>query len=164
MPTPVIETIAQAIATTLATITSANGYAVTCEVVRPPRRPTHSPTNGTTVLQLDAIENGTPETAVSGIKLNRTSVWTIDHYVEPADDDTAPIDQLYAVAIAEIERALADEYWDDFEGAGAFAGIGHSAELRAPGLMKNPDGTTAGVTVTIAVKYSHTDRDPYTAL
>lgn len=166
---PGLEQIARKINARLRTITAGEGYLITCApIVRPRRRADYSPTHGMTVLRLDSFEEGEPETAAAGVKMFRTAIWTIDHYIEPADDDDRPLDLLQAVAIAEIERALAEDFYldasDTFAGAGGFAGLGHSAELRLPQILVDPDGATAGVRVSLAVGYAATDLDPYTLL
>lgn len=169
MKLPVIEQIARKIAARLRTIEAGNGYAATVtELVRPRRRNQYAPANGVTVLQLEAFEEGESEIGISSIKTYRTAVWTIDHFIEPSDDDNTPLDLLESIAIAEIERALAEDFHLDasgtYGGAGGFDGIGHNAELRAPQLVNAADGSTAGVRVTIAVGYAYEANDPYTPL
>jgi len=166
---PVIEQIARKIEARLKTVDAGHGYLVTCaQVVRPSRRNQWAPANGVTLLELDSFEDGEPETHASGLKLTRTGVWTVRMFVEPSDDDDTPMDALYAVAIAELERAIAADFYldadDTFAGPGGYDGLGHNTELRAPQLVQDQNGTTTGVRVTVAIGYAHADNDPYTAL
>jgi hypothetical protein len=163
MTYPVVEQIAQKIVTRLETIDQGNGYSVTVrEVVRPRRRAAHSPINGMAVLQLDSFAQDQDEIASLGVKLRRTATFAIDYYVEPADSDPRPYDQLQAIAIAEIEKALAIDFYES--DSGAYAGVGYNARLETPQLIRAEDDSSAGVRVRISVDYQHTDLDPYTPL
>lgn len=170
MSDPIVEKIALKIAARLETVKEAEDYAIeVTELVRPARRPKHSPHHGVTILRLEGFEAGEGGEIGQGgsLVLERTALWAIDYALEPADADTTPIDKLAAVAIAELERALAEDFYldaaDTFAGPGGFAGLGHNAELRPPQILMDEDGATAGVRVNLAVSYRHTDRDPYTA-
>jgi hypothetical protein len=162
MSFPADEQIGQAIATQLATLTTANGYDIElADVIRPTRRPQLTPANMVAILQLDTYEQGDPETDSLGIKTHRTGVWIIDVFVEPSDDDATPYDQLRSQAIAEVERCLVEAMNANTR---AFGGLGYNAELRAPQMLDAPEGGSAGIRVTLAVSYRYVDYDPYTIL
>lgn len=166
MQLPVIEQIARKIAARLKTIEPGNGYRIhVTELVRPRRRNVYTPGDGVTVLELDSIEDGTHEIGETSLMRYRTAVWLVTHFIEPSDHDPMPLDLMQSIAIAELERALAEDFELDAEGTyagpGGFAGIGHNADLRPPQLVTTADGGTAGVRVTLAVGYHHTDRNPY---
>lgn len=162
MTYPADDQITRAIATQLATLTTANGYAIElAEVVRPVRRSQFTPSHLLAVLQLDTYEQGDPETDSLGIKTHRTGAWIIDVFVEPGDDDATPYDQLRSIVIAEVERCLVEAM---NENTRAFGGLGYHAELRAPQLLDAPDGGSAGVRINLAVSYRYVDSDPYTII
>jgi hypothetical protein len=163
MTYPVVEQIAQKIVTRLLTITQGNGYDVTVkDVVRPKRRADHSPADGITLLQLDSFAQDQDEISSLGVKLRRTATFAIDFYVEPADSDPRPYDQLQAIAIAELEKALAIDFYES--DSGAYAGVGYNARLESPQLIRADDDSSAGVRVRVSVDYQHTDLDPYTPI
>lgn len=157
---PVVEQITAKIATQVALITGDEGYLIdVLKVVRPTRRNDYTANDGTLVLLLESFEPGDSEISATSIALERTAVWTLDYFIEPGDGVTTPIDQLQAIAVAEIERALAGNFAADPRHA--FDGLGYNAELRPPQLISSADGATTGVRVNLAITYRHTETDPY---
>lgn len=106
MSYPIIEQIAQAIATQLATVTVGNGYNVTvAEVVRPTKGGTEDfePSNMTVVLKQGDIsqEDETQHQCIGWI-VN----FHIDCIARPSDTTTTPYDQTLNVFRSDVEKAL----------------------------------------------------------
>lgn len=161
---PVIEQIARKAAARLESVHPGNGYIFkVAEVVRPKRRNDYSPSDGVAVLQMQSFDQGDPETDSQGLKMWRTVNYKIDVFIEPADNDERPYDLLCAIAIAEIERAFTVDFYPT-SGIGPFAGKASNAYFNAPQILEDQNGRSAGVRLNLAVRYRHTDTDPYTPL
>jgi hypothetical protein len=132
------------------------------QVVRASRREQISPLDATCYLRFSGYEAATPTagdadpTGRMGLTLNRVGSWEIDYQVEPPDADPTAIEQLRHIAIAEIERGIAEAFEHD-------PLPGYLWELRPPEHLTSPDDTLSGVRINIAVRYRHTERNPYSS-
>lgn len=156
---PVVERIAQAVATRLATVTTANGYQVElADVVRPLRRGDYVPQDSLCVL-----EQLSPFDAPDGDYLmgnEPARVWVqpflITLYVQPDETDTTPVDTRVNLIRSEVERAVmaGDGTW------GSLA-LGNT-HLAGADYIDSADGSYSGVQITLEITYRVPQSDPYT--
>jgi len=159
---PLIEQITRKIKARLITITQGNGYQIVVrEVVRPKRRNDYSPAEGVAVLRLATFEQGEEINNTIGLLKQRSNVWEIDYFIQTPEDDDRPLDLLQAIAIAEIERALSTDFYND--AGGAYDGLGWGAKTLSPQLIEASDASIAGVRINLEVSYRFAENDPYTA-
>jgi hypothetical protein len=151
MATAIVELIAQNIATALATVTVANGYANTLIVER--RKPAG---NAPVRDGLAVLFQGDPE-AGSGQPLQRRE-WRQPFHVllcaTQADSESGNIDARLNSLRADVEKVLL--------AAPNRGGYAVDTELQPPHFATNTHGDVEAVVVTVEVTYRTAWNDPYT--
>lgn len=161
---PVIEQIARLVKTRLESVTANNGYIYSVvEVVRPKRRNDYSPKDGVVVMQMESFDQFRPETDDQGLLISRAVTFAIDAFIEPSDEDETAYDHLCAIAMSEIERAFTVDFYPT-GGIGPFAGKANDASMNAPQIIRDKNGRSAGVRMSLTVRYRYADTDPYNPL
>ena len=158
MSTPVVELIAQALATQLETITVANGYEVTVSTVHRPVRlglPTALEAYDIVVQQDDPTLDEELEDGVNGI-LQWIQPFLVQCFVRPSETSSDPVDGVVNVFRSDIEKAMlgSESWW--------VSGIVGTAVPNFENII-TPDGQYEGGQSTLAVKYRVDRTDPYTA-
>ncbi|HUX15571.1 MAG TPA: hypothetical protein VMW52_03810 [Phycisphaerae bacterium] len=154
-PYPLIERIARAIATALATITAANGYRTTVsEVLRPRRTGERVTPKANMILLLQAGIGPEEELDAAGNPglIGRVASFSADCVIALSESDARPMDEILNIFAADVEQCLmADPTWG-----------GLAIDTLVSGLDYPEAGSgVAGVTVLFDVSY-RTDRDdPY---
>ncbi len=146
---PVIELIALDLLETLCGVTVADGYSFDAI---PERYKLHG--NSPRDL-LCVLSQGVP---VEDPNTNANKTWiqpfSIDIYIAQGEDSKTDIDQLVNLRRADIEKAVTqDPYRSD---------LAFDTNVRAPELFEATNGSFAGVTVNIEVKYRTKETDPFT--
>jgi hypothetical protein len=154
MATAIVEQIAQAIATQLATITTDNGYALTVsEVLRPTRLGIDvSPDHYGIVLLAGQRQRETEYDRMGNppaIAWRQT--WSLDLCLRVSDDSTTPIDQLaHAFETEVIQAVFADRTWG-----------GIALDTQYSGVEYLPAGEAyEGMTLLIDTIYRTEEDDP----
>lgn len=156
---PVVERIAQALATRLETVTTANGYQVQlADVVRPFRRGDYVPQNNLCVLeQLSPFD---PPDGEYNMGNEPARVWVqpflITLYVQPDETDTTPVDTRVNLIRSEVERAVMG---DDLTWGNLALGWTH---LAGADYIDSADGSYSGVQITLEITYRVPESDPFT--
>ncbi len=153
MPEPVIETIAAAIATQLATITTANSYSGDAEVVRPKALSGYNPKHGQIVMLQD---DRSPTEEGADNRQSWTQPFVLIFYIRPSEDDETAHDTYFNRRAADIEKALLldDSTW-------RVAGVVDWV-LSGPSLLPDQSESGGGFFI-LSVDYRHNVGDPYTA-
>jgi len=158
MAKPIVEQIAAAVKTKLATISKANGYETdVVEVVRPTRLG-----GGTTKwLQprdklIVLIQDDPQEAEVTQNQARKTWIQPFGAmcFVRPSDASTTPVDTIINAFRADVEKAvMTDRNW---------SGLAIDTEVWAPeGFIDEKNIAFEGVTVAFAIKYRTLYEDPY---
>ena len=158
MSTPVVELIAQAIATRLETVTTANGYEVDVNTVHRPVRlglPTALEAYDIVLQQDDPTLDEALAGGDSGM-LQWLQPFSVQFFVRPSETSTDPVDGVVNVFRSDIEQALlsSDSWWASGMIETAIAGV--------QGIITD-DGQYEGGELTFAVLYRVDRTDPYTA-
>ncbi len=156
MATSIVERIAQAVATQLATITAANGYDNTVSDVIRPRRTgeNYKPLDKNVVLMQQDAERDTENVAAgypAGYAWKQS--FTVDGIVRQSESSTLPMDQVLNSFVADIQKAIMEDvHW---------GGLAMDTELTSveyPEPAQGFEGATIWFDVTLRVK----ENDPYT--
>lgn len=152
MSTPIIEQIAQAIETQLATITVENGYNYDlADVVRPPRKGIE-PRHGLCVLE-QGPKRPADEAAVG------TDEWIqpffITLWIRSSDRSEVPVDTEVNLFGSDVEKAVkADTQWTSMA-------IDSWVSEGTP--LESEDGAFDGIMIEFDVNFRHAFGDPYSA-
>lgn len=165
---PIIEQIAQAVKTRLETVTTANGYQQTLTIKRPTRQGTDwTPEHNLVLLSHgDASRNADYEYEANPMVYAWDQQFAIEIFQIPSEDDTAPIEQLANVVLADVITALTDpdETWHEWRTTAAdqstrLAVFSYIADVS---MLVAADGSLQVTEITLVITYRTPFNDPYT--
>lgn len=158
MAYPIIEQLAQAVVTAIATVTIENGYANDLTVIRESRagaNPQH--------LLAIVMQDYDGETVVIPSNppiLEIPVVFTVAVIVTPDDDDDTAVDQLLNQAWADVTKAMTAGW--DTDTAGTIGGLAREWTVLTPERFGPDQGAFDGILCPYRAIVRVSENDPYT--
>ena len=157
MSQPIVEQIALAIATQIATVTTDNGYEVdVTEVLRPRTRgidkvPDHG---GVILVQDDETEAEDYSVTGNPAGIGRRRIFNVGVVIRLSDSSETSFDAISNLFVADLTKALmADVHW---------GGLAIDSKIGDEQPMRADDGSFEGTALPLEVIYRVAENDPYT--
>jgi len=161
MSTPISEQIAAKLLTTVATVTTANGYNQDLSALRPTRYGGFSVKDKLALVQqLEPVED--PDNSVSGNPGAKAWIhpFVIDVFAVPSEQAETAIDTQLNTMRADVEKALMNAlppFGTDFDS------LAYNAHIGDPEFLADEDGAFEFVRIIVEIHYRTDETDPYQA-
>ncbi len=149
--TPIIDLIADNIATTVNTVTTVNGDNYTLNAHRPRKKDIKTPWEDLEVL-INQVESDALTTELQ--RKNWRQFFWIVVFLRDSDEDTDPIDTRRNRIVADIQKKLTVDLT-----RGNFA---RDTNFHGGTTWDSNDGSLGGIALKISVDYATKNNDPYT--